>query len=208
VTGKDVPMSGSHHHEMNERTFHHANAHRLEDPERLTWLPPADVLAAIGVDQGWTVADVGAGTGYFSLPIARAVGPKGKVFAVDLQKEMLEMIREKLAATGQPENVELVEAPAIRTTLPGHSSDMVFMANIWHELNDHAGVLQETGRILRAGGVLTILDWRHDLPSPPGPPPDHRIPLASVLEVLEGNGWKILLSTTVGRYSYLLKASL
>lgn len=201
-------MSETHHHKMNERTFHHANAHRLEDPERLTWLPPAEVLAALAVAPGLTVADVGAGTGYFSLPIARTVGPKGKVFAVDLQKEMLAMIREKLTPSEQPKNVELVEAPAIRTTLPGRSCDMVFMANIWHELDDHAGVLREIGRILRPGGALAILDWRHDLPSPPGPPPEHRIPLASVHEVLEDNGWKILLSTTVGQYSYLLKASL
>ena len=201
-------MSETHHHELNERTFHHANAHRLEDPERLTWLPPAEVLAALTVAPGLTVADVGAGTGYFSLPIARTVGPKGKVFAVDLQKEMLEMIREKLTPSEQPKNIELVEAPAIRTTLPGRSCDMVFMANIWHELDDHAGVLREIGRILRPGGALAILDWRHDLPSPPGPPAEHRIPLASVHEVLEGSGWKILLSTTVGQYSYLLKALL
>ena len=60
---------------MNERRFNAAHAHRLDDPSRRAWLPPAEVLAAMALHSGETIADVGAGTGYFSLPLAQAVGP-------------------------------------------------------------------------------------------------------------------------------------
>ncbi len=73
---------------MNDREFKHTEAHKLEDPERLKWLPPAEILAHLRLGPGMKVADIGAGTGYFSIPIARAVGALGHVFAVDLQPEI------------------------------------------------------------------------------------------------------------------------
>src|ERR1039458_9895939 len=86
--------------DMHDRRFPASEAHRLDDPERLLWLPPAAVLGALAVRPGETIADVGAGTGYFSLPLAKAVGPEGKVYAVDAQAEMLSLLRQKLDAAG------------------------------------------------------------------------------------------------------------
>lgn len=87
------------------------------------------------------VADVGAGTGYFSLPFARAIAPEGRLFAVDFQAEMLELLRGKLRADNAPGNIELRQGTASATGLPDASCDLVFLANIWHELDDHASVL-------------------------------------------------------------------
>ncbi len=81
---------------MNERTFRASEAHKLEDPDRQKWLPVQDVLAALDLRPGMCMADIGAGTGYFTLPAARAVGPQGRVFAVDLQPEMLAKLRGNL----------------------------------------------------------------------------------------------------------------
>ena len=191
---------------MNERTFHPRDAHRLEDPERLKWLPPEEVLARIGPVSGMTITDVGTGTGYFALPFAGAVGIEGKILAVDFQKEMLEKLRLKLSGAGAPQNIFLVEGEAGRTTLPGNSCELVFMANLWHELDDEAVVLDEAKRLIRPGGRLAILDWRGDGGSPPGPSVAHRVPLDTLRRVLSRHGWRVDSAENVGMYSYLVIA--
>jgi ubiquinone/menaquinone biosynthesis C-methylase UbiE len=193
---------------MNERTFHARDAHKLEDPERLKWLPPEEVVARIGPVSGMTIADVGTGTGYFALPFAKAVGSEGKVLAVDFQKEMIEKLRNKLSGSGAQQNVVLVEGEAARTTLPGNSCDLVFMANLWHELDDDAGVLSEVKRLIRPGGRLVILDWRADVSPPPGPPAAHRVSLETLRQVLSRHGWTVTSAGNVGMYSYLIIAVL
>jgi ubiquinone/menaquinone biosynthesis C-methylase UbiE len=193
---------------MNERTFRARDAHKLEDPERLKWLPPEEVVARIGPVSGMTIADVGTGTGYFALPFARAVGIEGKILAVDFQKEMLEKLRHKLSGSGAQQNVVLVEGEAARTTLDGNCRDLVFMANLWQELDDDAGVLSEVKRLIRPGGRLAILDWRADVVSPPGPPVAHRVSLKTLRQVLSRHGWTVASAGNVGMYSYLIIAVL
>lgn len=192
---------------MNPRLFDPAQVHKLECEERLLWLPPGEVLARLEVAQGMTVADIGAGTGYFAIPIARAVAPGGMVFAVDLQPEMLELLRGKLHQPGAPENIELVVGDAARTSLPDASCDLVLMANIWHELEDRPAALREVRRVLKDGGRLAILDWRHDAVRPPGPPLDHRVPVDEAVRTLELHVWTLYHRFPVGRHSYLLLAT-
>ena len=191
---------------MNERTFQAGHAHKLDDPARLEWLPPSEVLDSLAVQPGSIVADIGAGTGYFAIPLARAVGPNGRVFAVDFQPAMLARIRAKLDAADAPANVELVEGSADRTSLPEASCDLAFFANIWHEVDDPAAVIEEASRILKPAGRLAILDWRSDRSSPPGPPDDHRLAAADVAASLPRNGWSVDTNRNVGHYSYLIQA--
>ena len=87
---------------MGERLFKPQDAHKLEDPERQIWLPVVDVIRASAIRPGMRVADIGAGTGYFAIPIALAVGVGGKVYAVDLQSEMLNKLQQKLTKPGVP----------------------------------------------------------------------------------------------------------
>ena len=204
---KDPFGTFEHLIDMNERTFQAQHAHRLEDPERLKWLPPAEVISSLQLHPGMAVADIGAGTGYFSLPIAEAVGEEGKVFAVDFQQEMLGHIRQKLQREGLPPNIELLLGDATATTLPGQSVDLVFLANVWHELDDHAAVLVEAKRVLRPNGRIAILDWRPDVVQPPGPPLAHRIAPDAVGTTVQKEGWKVDSTRNVGSYSYLVKAS-
>ena len=201
-------MGGPVKHPMNERTFPAADAHRLEKLERLQWLPPDEIMARIGPVQGMTVADVGTGTGYFAIPFAKAVGREGKVLAVDFQKEMLENLRRKLSASGALQNLVIIEGEAAHTTLPENSCDLVIMSNLWHELDDDAGVLREVKRLLRPGGRVAILDWRADLVPPPGPPVAHRVSLETLRLVLSRHGWTVNYSENVGMHSYLIIAGL
>lgn len=192
---------------MGERLFKPQDAHKLEDPQRQIWLPVADVIRALAIRPGMRIADVGAGTGYFAIPMAQAAGAGGKVFAVDLQSEMLDMLREKLRAPGAPRNIKLIQGAASQTTLSSKSVEVLLIANVWHELENHAAALQEAARILTTGGTLALLDWRPDMSSPPGPPSDHRLPAADVLQFLRKSHWTAAQPINIGRYSYFITAT-
>ena len=191
---------------MNDRTFQADRARVLDDPRRRIWLPPDEVLSTIGLQPGAVVADIGAGTGYFALPFAEAVGPTGKVFAVDFQPAMLEIIAEKLSMHVRLRNVDIRSGSAASTMLDRMSVDVVFMANLWHELDEVSFVLAEAKRVLRKDGRLFIVDWRADVPSPPGPPAHHRVALRVVTETLGAEGWHVIASGHIGSYSHFIDA--
>ena len=190
---------------MHERRFHPSRAHLLEDPERKTWLPPDEIVAALNLRQGESVVDIGAGTGYFALPMAAAVGSAGTVFAIDVAPQMLERLRTRLAEAGV-QNVQCVEGEASSTGLPSRCANVVFMANVWHEFDDHAAVLAETRRLLQPGGRVAILDWHPDADPEHGPPVAHRIAATAAQTALEGAGLVIQRAKNIGRYSWLVIA--
>jgi ubiquinone/menaquinone biosynthesis C-methylase UbiE len=192
---------------MNERTFDPSNAHRLEDPQRLLWTPPGGVIERLGLKAGMAVADIGVGTGFFVLPFSHVLGGGGVVWAVDLQPEMLRLLEEKLRREGDPENIRLLEGDAGHTGIADGACDVAFLANLWHELDDSRAVLAEMRRILRPGGRVAILDWRSDVPCPPGPPVEHRIAADGTIATLTENGWRNFKLSLLGPYSYLLTAS-
>ena len=187
-----------------ERMFRHEHAHMLDDPERQKWLPSAAVLERLGLRPGMRVADIGAGTGYFALPLARAVAPGGQVFAVDVQPEMLQRLRERLESGLA---ITLVEGDAEHTTLGDGSVDLVFLANVWHEIDDRDAALAEAARILGPEGRIAILDWRPNVQQPPGPPLDHRIAAPDVEAALRSRAWKVEAPRSVGQFSYLVVAA-
>ncbi|MFP5237386.1 MAG: class I SAM-dependent methyltransferase [Acidobacteriota bacterium] len=183
---------------MTDKRFKASEAHRLDAPERLVWLPPADVVRALHLRTGETVADIGAGTGYFSLPIRRALGASGRVFAVDAQREMLTHLREKMQRESVT-NIDPVHAEADATTLPDACCDLVLMANVWHEFADRMAVLHESLRILKRPGRVAILDWRPDVEREAGPPLDHRIAAATAAAELDAAGFTQIEQHNVGK---------
>ncbi|MGA7616274.1 MAG: class I SAM-dependent methyltransferase [Thermoanaerobaculia bacterium] len=190
---------------MHDRVFDPAKAHKLEDPERTKWLPIDPILDRFGIRDGDVIADIGVGTGYFAIPMARRT-PNGRVIGVDLQPEMLELFRRKLGDAAAPSNVETRLGRADATTLGDHSVDVVLLANLWHEIDDLDAATKEIERILRPGGTLAILDWRPDVQQPPGPPLDHRIPSRDARERIERHGFREAAETNLGEYSYLVTA--
>ncbi len=147
------------------------------------------------------VADVGAGTGYFALPMAARVGPRGCVHAVDVQPEMLALLRTKVADDSP---VVLVTGAAEATTLPDASQHLVLYANVWHEIPQQDAAIAEAERILQWGGRIAIVDWRPDCLPPPGPPPAHRLSGITVSDALRGVGWRGIRLQRVGAFSYLV----
>jgi len=182
-----------------ERMFHYHHAQRLDDPERRKWLPEKDVLDRLALTQAMTVADIGAGTGYFALPIVRAVS---RVYAVDMQPEMLEILGARVE--GLP--IEVVHGEATKTTLRDACVDLALLANVWHELDDHAAALAEMARILRPNGRVAILDWRPDVDPVAGPPLEHRIAPEKIEAQLRGGAWRVESSAPVGAYHHLIVA--
>ncbi len=189
---------------MNERRFNAAHAHQLDDPARRAWLPPVEVIGAMSLHPGDTIANVGAGTGYFSLPLAQAVGPRGRVYAVDAQEEMLSLLRRKLDEFALS-IVELIHAEADNTGLPASCCDFVFAANVWHEFDNHAAVLREFARLLKLDGRIAILDWRTDVLPEHGPPLEHRLDSSHAVNALHSSGFQKVVSANVGLYSWLVQ---
>lgn len=189
---------------MHDKRFPASQAERLDNPERHLWLPPADVIDALGVQPGQVIADVGAGTGYFTLPLSSAVGADGKVYAIDGQQEMLAWIERKLHMT-EFQNIEMLHAEASNTSLPAARCDFFFLANLWHEIEDRAAVLAEALRVLKQGGQIAILDWRTDVERIGGPPLEHRISSADALKEMQFAGFEEPVITEVGMYSWLVQ---
>jgi len=190
--------------DMHDKRFPASEAHRLDDPARMVWLPPAEVLGALSLRPGDTIADLGAGTGYFSLPLAKAVGTEGKVYAVDAQAEMLAHLRQKLQQ-GSVSNVELIHAEAESTALPDACCSLVFLANVWHEFADRSAVLDESLRILKHRGRIAIIDWRPDVARENEPPLDHRLDASNAVNELLAAGFHQVANVNVGHYSWLVQ---
>ena len=190
---------------MKERRFRASQAHRLDAPERLTWLPPAEIVAAAGAQPGDVIADIGAGTGYFAVPLAQAAGPQGLVYAVDAQQEMLDLLKFKLPSSGGG-NIHLVQAEAEATGLTETSCTLAFLANVWHEFDNRAHVLAEMRRILRPHGRIAILDWRPDVEREAGPPLDHRLSIDLTQRELVAAGFSALSHANVGKFHWLVLA--
>lgn len=135
-----------------------AEREKEEDPER--------ALDLIGIKPGMTVADVGAGTGYVTIRIARRVGPTGKVYANDLQPALLQIIRDKASGEGLA-NVEIVQGAEDDAHLPERAIDLALMVDVYHELSDPQRMLQSILRSLKPKGQLVLVEYRKEDPSVP-----------------------------------------
>ena len=160
---------------------------RLDAKERDEWQKPEEVVSSLEIAPGMAVADIGAGTGYFTTRIADRLGPQGRVYAVDTQHEMLEALLEKIAA-GNRRNVLPIYSDGVRIPLPDAEVDLVFAANVAHEFGDLGATLAECRRILKPEGRLAVVDWRAE-PTPVGPPEDHRLPEDRLIATLRTAGF-------------------
>jgi ubiquinone/menaquinone biosynthesis C-methylase UbiE len=139
---------------------------------RARWQRPERVLRVLGVRRGAVVADVGAGPGYFTTRLARAVGPRGRVYAIDPEPEVLKVLVKRLDGTT---NVTPVLSLDDDPLLPPASCDLAVFVNAYHHVANGPAFLRRLARCLKPGGRLAAIDWAYR-ETPVGPPLHRRIP--------------------------------
>ena len=158
----------------------------FDDPERDAWQKPEHVVDVLDLEPGMTVADVGAGTGYFEPHLSRAVGASGAVIAVDVEPGMVAYMRDRFQKEGL-DNAEARLGTADDPQLDPYSVDRILIVNTWHHIPARPTYAQRLYDALASGGRLVIVDYTLD--SPAGPPRHHRIPRENVIETLESAGF-------------------
>lgn len=186
-----------------QRVFNPRWLPALDLPGRGLWQRPDAVLEALALFEGATVADVGAGSGYFTEPLARHVGRQGLVYATDVQPEMVDALRERSARRGL-ENVVVVQAAYDDPTLPPACCDVVFLANVYKEIGDRVGWLRRVRRSLRPGGRLVVIGFRPDAPGV-GPPREVRLGRDAVVGEAAAAGFSLVASHALLPRQYFLE---
>jgi len=198
--GEAPPHAHGHHHDSghpNPEGHHHGEGMRhdfsdvarfeamFDAPGRARWQRPVEVVGHLDLTPGETVADLGAGTGYFEPFLSAAVGPRGRILALDSEPAMVEHLRRRAEAEGLA-NVEARQVPADGPGLEPSSVDAILVVDTWHHLPDRAQYARRLRDALREGGVLLVVDFTLD--GAQGPPPQHRLAPEGVIRELEEGG--------------------
>jgi ubiquinone/menaquinone biosynthesis C-methylase UbiE len=168
--------------------FDPSHAAKLENPERLAELPPAELVRLLRLTGAETVIDFGAGTGVYSLPIAEAL-PHGTLFAVDEQQVLLDRLRQKLGEQRPAGRVVPVLNLENHVPLPDGAGDRILMINVLHHIYDEPAALAEVTRLLRRGGLLVSVEFAR-MDRPVGPPNDHVLAADELHAVIARMGLK------------------
>jgi SAM-dependent methyltransferase len=188
---------GGHH----QHRFQDAErwARVFDDPARDAWQKPDEVIRALALAPDALVADVGAGTGYFAVRLARAV-PQGHVYGADTERDMVGYLAERGRREGLA-NLTAVEAAPHDPRLP-RAVDLVLMVNTYHHVAERPAYFGRLRQSLRPGGRVAIVDFLPDAPT--GPPRQARIPAAFVKEEMGRAGFGLVTEHTFLPYQYFL----
>lgn len=161
----------------------------LERPEREAEEAPSKALAALELKPGMVVADIGAGSGYYTSRMAKLVGPTGRVFATDIQPGMLEILNRRIQSEGLA-NVTTVLGAMDDPKLAPASIDLAIMVDVYHELQDPQAFLQRLRPVFKTGGRFVLLEYRKEDPKVPILEV-HKMSVAEVKMELEAEGFVI-----------------
>jgi SAM-dependent methyltransferase len=198
-------MAGHHRPHDLAHSFDDAEAwaQHFDDPQRDAWQRPDAVIEALGLPPNAVVADLGAGTGYFTVRLARAI-PKGRVLAIDVEPAMVRHLQERAASEG----LDNIVATRNTATDPGltETVDVVFMCNVAHHIADRVSFFRSVVQQLDDDGRVVIVDFRPDAPEgTPGPPPRHRLPIDRLTRELGEAGLELVSrDITTLPYQYIL----
>ncbi|MBL4632469.1 MAG: methyltransferase domain-containing protein, partial [Kofleriaceae bacterium] len=160
-------------------------AKRFDKKGRKSWQMPKEVIARMKITKGMRVADIGAGTGYFLPHLSAAVGEKGSVVGLDIEKDMVRYMRER----AKKEKLGNVTAEISATDDPGlapSSLDRVLIVNTWHHIADRVGYAKKLAKGLAEGGTVTIVDFTMEAKH--GPKKSHRLLPDSIVKELKAAG--------------------
>jgi predicted methyltransferase len=186
------------------RLFPPENLGLLEGPDRAVWQKPDQIMDALGIADGSKVADIGAGAGWFTMRLARRVGPNGVVYSTDVQREMLDVIRRRVAREGL-QNVRLLQGGDNSLGLPSAGAlDAVLAVDVYPEVKDRVTFLRNLATALKPDGRIGIVNYKLG-GGGPGPAPSEgvRVAQATVEADARAAGLRIRGSENLP-YQYLL----
>jgi predicted methyltransferase len=186
------------------RLFPPSDLGLLDAPDRDLWQRPDLIMDSMGIADGSKVADIGAGSGWFTIRLARRVGPQGLVYAEDVQQEMINAISRRVSREGF-NNVKPVLGTINDPKLPVQSLDAALMVDSFHEVDarDRATMLANLAKALKPQGRLGIVDFRLD-GTGPGPDPEERVGPEVVLTAAREAGLKLIRQELFLEYQYFL----
>lgn len=200
---------GGHAHAHGEGRDRHGNPEdfaaylaKLEGPDRAAWQKPDEVVAALGLRPGAIACDLGTGPGYFALRLGKAVGPAGRVYAIDVEPRMLALLRERAAGAGL-ENVRPILAVEGEPALPPEACDAILVVNTFHHFHDGPAALRALAGRLAPGGRLVNVDF-HAGDLPVGPPPDHKVSREDFLGAAAEAGLEVVEERAFLPYQYFI----
>lgn len=188
-------------HAQHTRLFPPENLGMLEGPDRDAWQRPDRIMDALGVGEGSTVADLGAGGGWFTVRLARQVG-QGLVYAEDIQPQMIEAISRRAQREGL-RNVRTVLGTPVDPMLPAESIDAVLIVDAYHEVEQPRKLLGNVAKALKSTGVIGIVDFKKD-GGGPGPAMDERVDPETVIADARAAGLELRKRESFLRYQFML----
>ena len=183
-----APLFAQHGEQHMHRRFDDAEkwSKVFDDPARDAWQKPAEVIAALKLAPEAVVADIGSGTGYFAVRLARAL-PRGKVYGADVESDMVRFLNARAAREGLS-NLTSHGAGDEGPNLPGQV-DLALVVDTYHHIPRRSRYFERLKSALRPGARVAIIDFRLD--SPTGPPVKHRIPPEQVKAEMERAGYRL-----------------
>ena len=173
----------------------------LESPDRDAWQKPDQIMDALAIADGSRVADIGPGAGWFTIRLARRVGPNGAVYAVDVQRQMLEAIRRRVEREGL-RNVQPLLGEPNDPNLPAASLDAVLMVDVYAEVVQPVAFLKNVAAAIKPGGRIGIVNYKPGNGGP-GPAAEDRIESGMVEAAARAAGLRVLARQNLP-YQYLL----
>ncbi len=174
----------------------------FEDPERVKWSKPAEVVRAMGLKNGDVVADIGAGTGYFTRLFAMAVAPQGKVIGLDIEDSMVTYMKDDAKKLGL-NNYDAKVVPTDSAELAPNSVDVVFLSNTYHHISNRVDYFKAVSKGLKKDGRVVIVDFYKD--SKIGPPRDHKLAKSFTLKEMNEAGYRLVKTHNILEHQYFLE---
>ena len=174
----------------------------LDDPARDAYQMPHEVLSALKLKKGEVIADLGAGSGYFTFRLAHHVGGAGRVYAVDVSADMIVHLNRR-ARDLKLKNVVTILAAPDDPLLADASINRFFICDTWHHIEDHPHYLALLKKMLKPGGQIVMIDFKKTK-TPMGPPMEMRIDRADLVKEMETSGFRVAAEHTFLPYQYFL----
>lgn len=175
----------------------------LEGPDRDAWQRPEQVMDALGVSDGSVVADLGAGGGWFTVRLARRVGPNGRVYAEDVQPQMLEAIKRRVAREGVQDRVKTALGTLSDPGLPAGVLDAAIIVDVYPEIEQPVAILRNLAKSLKPSGRIGIINFTKE-GGGPGPRMEERVDAERVIRDAGAAGLKLIDRPAFLRYQYML----